>query len=240
MKLTTVFKTLLTAASPLVVAKIPPVLESTTRLDNLRLGDSATFWYSMPEGLFYHAYLIGTYPNGTSDVFCWSTSFAPPGIKLEADGSVSFENPSDSAEELCIVNVSGGWSFGCGWIPLESGNWTFSLGVTFFYSDGPKPYTYREGTNFRSGKVCLKQPLIREQVTVSTHSIEVKPLNASITSIDISSITVRPNPYQTGPVSTIELPATLTGTPFKSAAGFNSAVSLHAASLLLTSFFLFA
>ncbi|KAG8833558.1 hypothetical protein FRC17_010440 [Serendipita sp. 399] len=185
MKTITLLWNLALVGITLVVAKPPPVLVTTTSLDNLVLGDSATFWSSVPENMIFYTYVVATQPNGTSEIVCRSSNSMFTNITLQSDGSVSVSETTNPTDELC-VHYAGRPLFGCTWIPPVSGNWKVTVGTAFFYAANPAQYEFRGQET-----VCLKPPLTHEQATVATYEFSVSPQSASVTTINTSTIIAR-------------------------------------------------
>ncbi|KAG8813828.1 hypothetical protein FRC19_002159 [Serendipita sp. 401] len=214
MKIATVLQSLILLGDVLVMSKLPPVSITTTPLDNFTLGNSASLWMSIASGTFYNLYLVGTLPNGTAELYCRGGFFIAENATLDSDGSISFQTQTNMTRDLChdySTEIAGTASFGCHWVPEVAGNWKLTAWVAFFYSSGSEPYTYPDGQ-----KVCLQPPLTYEQATIATYDIMVKPISASSTTINASTLSRTIN-RQTAPISTVELPATLTGVPFRNA-----------------------
>ncbi|KAG8803252.1 hypothetical protein FRC17_006223, partial [Serendipita sp. 399] len=95
------------------------------------------------------------------------------------------------------------------WVPEVVGNWILQTVIVFFYSSGPHPYRYPNSTT-----VCIDPPFKSEQANVATFNVTVRS-NGDTSTINPSTL----NPVIIGgevSTTTIALPTTFTGSPFRS------------------------
>ncbi|KAG9047050.1 hypothetical protein FS842_000730 [Serendipita sp. 407] len=196
----------------LVLAALPPIPWSTSFSEDLNLGTAAAIYFSIPERLFYAAYLVKTYPNGTKEIG-GGTSFAidTSGTTLNADRTLYLPNNSTSTSGHC-VDSSNQWVSGNAieWLPDVSGNWRLQLAVVFFYGSGAEPYRFPNSTT-----ACIDPPFKSEQTYVIALNVTVHPGGGSVTTINPFTIP-RVVPGGGASTTTVQLPATITGVPFVS------------------------
>ncbi|KAG8815286.1 hypothetical protein FRC17_000762 [Serendipita sp. 399] len=184
MKVTNVIYGLVLAPVLLSKAELPPIVATTTFLDELTLGGSGAVRLKIPSNLFYTAYLAETYPNGTKKVgpgASYGINVSHPA--LDVDGALYLPYNSTISEN-CVQSSSMGDTYITDliWVPEVVGNWELKAAIVFFYSSGPQPYRYPNST-----LVCIDPPFKGEQTDIATFNVTVRP-NGGTSTIDPSTL----------------------------------------------------